>query len=433
MNTQHTRRKFIQQTGLGAAGFFLGVTAARARKISANEKINIGMIGVAHQAHYDLTNVASENIVALCDVDDSFLAGAAKKYPGAKTYADFRRLLDQKDIDAVVIATPDHTHAVATVAALKSGRHVYCEKPLTHTISECRIVMETTRKMKLVTQIGTQIHAGTNYRRVVELVQSGTIGSISEVHVWVNATYGGKERPADTPPVPPQLHYDLWLGPAAERPYSPEYLPISWRHWWAFGGGALADFGCHYMDLPHWALGLRAPLSAEVVEGPPVHPESTPPWLIVRYEYPARESKPPVRLTWYHGGKHPQPPVLSAELGEKWKGGGVLFMGNKGMLLSDYNNHVLLPEKDFAEFVPLKPFIPDSIGHHAEWIHACKTGGPTTCNFAYSGALTEAVLLGNVAFRAGKKIEWDSKNLRAKNCPEAAQFVQHHYRAGWKL
>jgi predicted dehydrogenase len=433
MNTQHTRRKFIQQTALGAAGFFLGVAAARARKISPNEKLNIGMIGVAHQAHYDLNNVASQNIVALCDVDDSFLASAAKKYPGAKTYADFRRLLDQKDIDAVVIATPDHTHAVATVAALKSGRHVYCEKPLTHTISECRIVMETTRKMKLVTQIGTQIHAGTNYRRVVELVQTGAIGPISEVHVWVNATYGGKERPTDTPPVPPQLHYDLWLGPAAERPYSPEYLPINWRHWWAFGGGALADFGCHFMDLPHWALGLRAPLSAEVVEGPPVHPESTPPWLIVRYEYPARESKPPVRLTWYHGGKHPEPPVLSAELGEKWKGGGVLFIGSKGMLLSDYNNHVLLPEKDFAGFVPPKPFIPDSIGHHAEWIQACKTGGPTTCNFEYSGSLTEAALLGNVAYRVGKKIDWDSKNLRATNCPEAAQFVQHQYRAGWKI
>jgi predicted dehydrogenase len=433
MKNSITRRKFVQQAALGTAGIVLSSCASsQPKRISANEKLNIGIIGVANQGHYDLSNVTSENIVALCDVDDKYLAAAAQKFPNAKTHNDFRRLLDQKDIDAVVIAIPDHTHAVATVAALKSGRQVYCEKPLTHTISECRIVMETTRKMKRVTQIGTQIHAGTNYRRVVELVQSGAVGTIGEVHVWVNATYGGKDRPKDTPPVPAQLHYDLWLGPVPERPYSPEYLPFNWRHWWAFGGGALADFGCHFMDLPHWALGLRAPASAEVVEGPPVHPESTPPWLIVRYEYPARSTQLPVKLTWYHGGKQPQPPILSAELAEKWKGG-VLFVGSKGTLLSDYGNHVLLPEKDFAGFVRPKPFIPDSIGHHAEWIQACKTGGQTTCNFEYSGALTEAALLGNVAYRTGKKIDWDSKNLRARKCPEADQFIRHQYRAGWKI
>ena len=428
-----TRRQFIRQTAFGAAGLVLAPRLARARKLSPNEKLNVGVIGVANQGNYDMSNVASENIVALCDVDDKYLAGAAASFASAKTYNDFRRLLEQKDIDAVVIATPDHTHAVATVAALQSGRHVYCEKPLTHTISECRKVMETTAKMRRVTQIGTQIHAGTNYRRVVELVQSGAIGTVGEVHVWVNATYGGKERPKDTPPVPSQLHYDLWLGPVPSRPYSPEYLPFQWRHWWAFGGGALADFGCHYMDLPHWALGLRAPAGAEAIAGPPVHPESTPPWLIVRYDHPARGDKPPVKLLWYHGGKQPEPPVLSTELAGKWKGGGVLFIGSKGQLLADYGNHVLLPEKDFAGFVPPKPFIPDSIGHHAEWIQACKTGGPTTCNFDYSGALTEAALLGNVAYRSGKKIEWDSKNLQAKNCPEAAQFIQHDYREGWRL
>ena len=433
-NSGLSRRRFFQQSAIAAAGFGLSARLSGApHKISPNNKLNIGIIGVSHQGRYDLDNVATENIVALCDVDDNFLADAAAKFPGAKTYNDYRRLLDQKDIDAVVIATPDHTHAVATVAALKSGRHVYCEKPLTHTISECRIVIETTRKTRRVTQIGTQIHAGTNYRRVVELVASGVIGPIGEVYVWVNATYGGKDRPTDTPPVPPELHYDLWLGPVPERPYSPEYLPINWRNWWAFGGGALADFGCHFMDLPHWALGLRVPISAEVVQGPPVHPESTPPWLIVRYQYPARASQPAVTLTWYHGGKYPQPPILSAELGEKWKGGGVLFIGKKGMLLSDYNNHVLLPEKDFEGFVPPKPSIPDSIGHHAEWIDASKTGGSTTCNFDYSGALTEAALLGNVAYRTGQKIEWDSAHLRPKNCPQAEEFIQHHYREGWKI
>jgi len=433
MNTPLSRRSFLRQSAIAGTGFLLArVSLAGSQTVSPQGKLNIGIIGVAHQGNYDMSNVAGENIVALCDVDDSYLAAAAKRFPGAKTYNDFRRLLDQKDIEAVVVATPDHTHAVATVAALRSGRHAYCEKPLTHTISECRVVMETARKARRATQIGTQIHAGNNYRRVVELVQSGAIGTIQQVHVWVNATYGGKDRPKETPPVPPQLHYDLWLGPVPARPYSPEYVPRVWRNWWAFGGGALADFGCHYMDLPHWALGLRVPLSAEVLDGPPVHPESVPPWMIVRYKYPKREAKPPVALTWYHGGKQPPAEILPPDLAPKWRSG-VLFVGAKGNLLSDYGRHMLLPEKDFAGFVPPPHSIPDSIGHHAEWIRACKTGQPTTCSFDYSGPLTEAVLLGNVAYRTGKKIEWDSKHLRATGCPEANAFIRHTYRRGWKI
>ena len=433
MTTRVDRRQFLKQTALSGAGLWLtNVVSAQAGEISPNEKLNIGMIGVAHQANYDLSNVTSENIVALCDVDETYLSAAAQKFPSARTYNDFRRLLDQKGIDAVVVATPDHTHAVATVAALKSGRHVYCEKPLTRTISECRMVQETARKMRRVTQIGTQIHAGTNYRRVVELVQSGAIGPVKDVHVWVNVTYGGKERPTGTLPIPGTLHYDLWLGPVPSRPYSPEYLPMAWRNWWAFGGGALGDFGCHYMDLPHWALNLRAPLSAEVVEGPPVHQESVPPWLIVRYQHPARADLPALTLTWYHGGRQPPPAILTPDLADKWKSG-VLFIGSKGMVLADYSRHMLLPEKDFAGFVAPAPTIPDSIGHHAEWIRACKTGGPTTCGFDYSGPLTEAVLLGNVAFRAGAKIDWDSPHLRARGCRQAEEYIQHHYRSGWKL
>ena len=431
MNAKLSRRRFLQQTGLTGAGLVLAnFSLAAATKRSLNEKLNIGIIGVAHQGNYDLSNVTSENIVALCDVDDTYLADTVKRFPGAKTYNDFRRLLDQKDIEAVVIATPDHTHAVATVAALKSGRHVYCEKPLTRTLSECRAVMDAARKAKVATQIGTQIHAGSNYRRAVEIVQAGVIGAVSEVHVWVDATYGGKDRPQDTPPVPSSLHYELWLGPVPVRPYSPEYLPGRWRNWWAFGGGALADFGCHYMDLPHWALGLRAPLGARVVSGPPVHPESVPPWFIIRYDYPARGPQPPVALTWYHGGKQPGPEILSPELAAKYRSG-VLFVGPKGGLLCDYGRHELLG--DFAGFTPSEPSIPDSIGHHAEWIRACKTGAPTTCNFDYSGALTEAVLLGNLAYRAGSTIDWDSKNLRAKNNSNAAQLIQHQYRPGWSL
>ena len=430
MNRSLNRRQFIKQTTVAAAGAWLASRPIQARKISPNERLNIAMIGVANRAGDDLKEVSSENIVALCDIDDNYLAAAKQKYPQAKTYNDFRRLLHQKGIDAVVVGTPDHTHAVAAVAALQSGRHVYCEKPLARTVSETRIITETAREHKRVTQIGTQIHAGSNYRRVVELVQSGAVGPVREVHVWVAATYGGLEAPKETAPVPPNLHYDLWLGPIEYRSYSPEYLPFKWRNWWAFGGGALADFGCHYMDLPHWALGLSYPLTVEPVDGPPVHPESTPPWLIVRYEYPARGEKPAVRLTWYHGGK--QPALLSPEQAAKWKSG-VLFIGAKGMLLADYGRHVLLPERDFEGFKPPTPFLKDSIGHHKEWIEACKTGGPTSCRFDYSGPLTEAALLGNVAYRAGRKLEWDWEHLKATDCPEADRYIHHHYRKGWKI
>ncbi|HMC26869.1 MAG TPA: Gfo/Idh/MocA family oxidoreductase [Verrucomicrobiae bacterium] len=431
MTTKLSRRRFLVSSSVATSAFWIARTSPGfgQEKGSANEKLNIAMVGTANQAGWDLSQVASQNIVALCDVDDKFLDAAAQKYPSAKKYNDFRRLLDQKAIDAVVIGTPDHTHAVATVAALKSGRHVYCEKPLTHTLSECRIVRETARKQKRVTQMGTQIHAGNNYRRVDELIQSGAIGSVREVHTWVGASYGGKQRPTETPPVPSNLHYDLWLGPVEERPYSPEYLPFQWRNWWAFGGGALADFGCHHMDLPHWALDLRAPLTVEA-EGPALDAECPPVWLIVRYEYPARGEKPPVKLTWYHGGKRP-PQFAEGKL-PKW-GDGNLFIGEKGMLLASYDKNVLLPEQDFADFKRPEPFIKNSIGHHKEWIEACKNGGATTCNFDYSGALTEAVLLGNVAFRTGKKLEWDPIRLKAKNCPQADQFIQHHYRKGWKI
>lgn len=427
-----SRRDFLRQTAATTIGTALCGYWGEARAISPNQKLNIGAVGVAGRAGEDLNQVSSQNIVAICDVDDNNLSGAAKRYPQAKTYNDFRRLMDQKDIEAVVVGTPDHTHAVASVAALQSGRHLYCEKPLTRTVSEARIVTELARKKHLVTQIGTQIHAGSNYRRVVELIQSNVIGPVREVHVWVSAVYGGHDLPRDRPPVPAQLHYDLWLGPVEYISYSPEWVPFKWRNWWAFGGGALADFGCHYMDLPHWALDLSHVLSVEVVDGPPVHPDSTPPWLIVRYQHPARNSQPPVTLTWYHGGKKPSSETLPSDLADKWESG-VLFIGTKGQVLADYGRRMLLPEKEFAEFVPPKPFIQDSVGHHNEWIKTIQTGGKTTCSFDYSGPLTETALLGNVAYRVGKRLAWDPKKLRATNCPEAEQYLQHHYRRGWSL
>ncbi len=433
MKNNTNRREFIKRTSLTASGLFFAGRIAMG-KDSPNEKINVGFVGVANRAGADLSEVAklkeSVNVAALCDVDEVYLAKVSQEHPSAVTYNDYRKMMEQKDLDAIVVATPDHTHAVITMAALKSGRHVYCEKPLTHTISEARIITETARKLNRVTQLGTQIHAGSNYRRVVELIQSNAIGPVKEVHVWVAATYGGMDKPTDIPPVPSTLHYDEWLGPVEYRPYSPEYIPFKWRNWWAFGGGALADFGCHYMDLPHWALDLKYPQIVAPVDGPVLHPESTPPWLIVRYEYPARDAKPPVKLTWYHGGKFPA--LLSAEQHEQWKSG-VLFIGEKGQLLADYTRHVLLPEKNFADFKAPAPTIPDSIGHHKEWVEACKTGAQTTCGFDYGGPLTEAALLGNVAYRVGKRLQWDSWRLRATNAKEADYYIQHHYRTGWSL
>jgi predicted dehydrogenase len=429
MHRDLNRREFLRSSvAVGAASLSAGLLRSAH---SANERLHVGVIGVAGQGAYDLREVdkAGAAIVALCDVDENRAKEARQQYPGAKFHTDFRRLLDQKGLDAVVIATPDHTHAPATLRALRAGLHVYCEKPLTHTVAEARLVAETAGRQKRVTQMGTQIHAGSNYRRVVELVQSGAIGPVREVHVWCDKAWTGGNRPKETPPVPRGLHYDLWLGPAPFRPYHPTYIPFFWRGWWDFGGGTLADMACHYLDLPFWALGLRHPESV-AAEGSPVHPESAPEWLIVHYEFAARGSLPPVKLTWYHGNRRPQ---LFADAKLPSWGNGVLFVGEKGMLLADYGHYKLLPEDKFDGFTPPTPSIPDSIGHHREWVEACKTGGPTTCNFAYGGALTETVLLGNVAYRSGRSFHWDADNLRAVHEPKADRFLHKEYRNPWTL
>jgi predicted dehydrogenase len=422
------RREFLRTTAISAAS--LGAETLHSAE-SANERLHVGVIGVAGQGAYDLREVAKAGaaIVALCDADENRAKEARRQFPVAKFYTDFRRLLDQKGLDAVVIATPDHTHAPATLRALRAGLHVYCEKPLTHTVAEARLVAETAGRHKRVTQMGTQIHAGSNYRRVVELVQSGAIGPVREVHAWCDKAWVGGNRPREMPPVPHGLHYDLWLGPAPYRPYHPTYIPFFWRGWWDFGGGTLADMACHYVDLPFWALGLRHPLSV-AAEGSPVHPESAPEWLIVHYEFAAHGSFPPVKLTWYQGNRRPH--FFEDGKLPSW-GNGVLFVGEKGMLLADYGHYKLLPEEKFASFTPPTPSIPDSIGHHREWVEACKTGGPTTCNFAYGGALTETVLLGNVAYRSGRSFQWDADNVRAVNEPQADRFLHKEYRKPWTL
>lgn len=433
MSRGMNRRDFLRGAGSAGAvitfGGLQGCARQAPRRISPNEKLNIAMVGTAHRAAENIRQVMHENIVALCDVDDNYLAVAAKQFPSAKTYNDFRKMLEQPDIDAVLVATPDHIHAPASLAAMEMGKHVYCEKPLTHSIHEAREMAKAAKRAGVATQMGTQIHAGDNYRRVVEIIQSGAIGPVTDVHVWVGKTWSGGERPKETPPVPANLHWDLWLGPAPERPYHPIYVPQNWRRWWDFGGGTLGDMGCHYMDLPYWALGLERPVSAEA-KGPAVSDETAPPKLAVTWEFPERGNQPPVTMTWYDDGLQP------AEIKENnlpaWESG-VLFIGSKGMMLAGYNEYKLFPEKEFEGYEPPAPTIPRSIGHHNEWIQACKTGEPTTCHFAYSGMLTETVLLGNVAFRCGQKLDWDGRRLRARNCAAADELIRREYRKGWAV
>lgn len=428
MNSKLSRRLFLRNSSIAAATFWIGSSAFGKGK-SPNEKLNIGIIGTANRAGSNITGVKHENIVALCDIDDTFLTEASIHFPEAKKYNDFRKLLEQRDIDAVVISTADHTHAVATAAALQSGRHVYCEKPLTHTVEEARVISHLAkRNNKLATQMGTQIHAGDNYRRVVELIQTGAIGPVTECHVWCHKGRTA-QLPVDQPPIPAHLHWDLWIGPEKPRPYHPSLHPKDWRAFWQFGGGALGDMGCHFIDLAFWALSLREPRTIEA-EGPAPHPEITPEWLIVHWEFPQRGKLPPVKLHWYDSGKRP---VLLTEMGVKGWSDGVMFVGDKGVLISDYGKHRLYPEDRFKGFVRPEPFIAKSIGHYEEWIQGCKTGSPTTCNFDYGAALTETVLLGNVAFRVGGKLEWDASRLRVKNNRDAERFIKKQYRAGWTI
>jgi predicted dehydrogenase len=440
-----SRRQLLQGASLAAGAYLLGAPAFL-RGQNLNSKLNIAVVGCGGRGGANLSSVKSENIVGLCDVAASQVDRAGQQFGQARKFTDFRRLYDHaKEFDAVVVSTAEHTHAFATLPALQLGKHVYCEKPLTHSIWEARVIREAAKKAKVATQMGTQIHAGDNYRRVVELVQTGAIGPVREAHVWVSRAWGWQtpeqakahgdivsvmERPAGSSPVPPDLDWDLWLGPAPERPFHEVYYPgPKWYRWWDFGSGTMSDLGSHWNDLAFWALKLQAPRTIEA-SGPPPHPELAPASMQATYEYDARGDMPAVKVSWYQGTNKPQ---IWKDKGIPQWDSAVLFIGDKGMLLADYGKHVLLPEDRFADFKRPEPFIPKSVGHHQEWLNACKTGEPTTCNFEYAGWLTEANHLGNVAYRTGKKIEWDSVNLKANGCPEADPIIRREYRAGWKL
>ncbi len=441
---QVSRRLFLQSSAAAAVFGFPAILRAE----NKGEKLRLAVIGCGGRGGANLKEFAGENIVALCDVNDKNLQAASFKHPGAVQFRDFRKLYDElkdSEFDGVVVSTTEHTHAFATLPALRRKKHVYCEKPLTRDVREARLVTQVAKEAGVVTQMGTQMHATANFHRVVELIQAGAIGPVREAHVWVSRAWGWQspedaakykdivsvtERPAQADPVPPELDWDLWLGPAPARPYSNVYFPgPKWYRWWDFGNGTMSDLGSHWNDMPFWALGLEAPLAISA-SGPAPHAEIAPASMTATYEYGARGAQPPVKLTWHQGVLKPK--QWEEKTIPQWSNG-VLFVGDKGMLISDYGKHLLLPEKDFAEYQRPAKTISDEFTQHAEWALACKTGGKTGSHFGYAGPLSEANHLGNVAFRAGKRLEWDSRNMRIPNAPEAERYLGREYRKGWVL
>lgn len=446
----HSRRRFLCTSAAAAA---TAIRPASLRADGANDRMRIAVIGTGGRGYGNLHSVAGGNeITVLCDVYEPNLRKAAEEHPRARTFADLRRVFDHADeFDAVVVSTCEHTHAYATLPALRLGKHVYCEKPLSYNVEEARAVRLAAREAKVATQMGIQIHADDNYRRVVELVRGGAIGPVAEVHVWVGRAWGRQsspqeaeangdivtamERPQGSEPVPPGLDWDLWIGPAPMRPFHSVYFPgPKWYRWWDFGNGTMSDLGSHWNDLPFWALDLDAPTTIEAF-GPPPHPEIAPASMRAVYAYPERTlpsgaTRQALTLTWYQGVE--RPPQVREGLVPDW-GSGCLFVGTKGMLLSDYGRHVLLPEDAFEGFVPPEPSIPSSPGQHAEWLAACRGEGEATCGFEYSGLLTEANHLGNVAYRVGKKLRWDSDRMTCPGTPEADPFLTRSPREGWSL
>jgi predicted dehydrogenase len=430
--TKHiSRRNLLRGAAASGAAWTVLSSGILSRGASPNEKLNIAVIGIAGRGGANLGGVSGENIVALCDVDDKKAGNTYDKYSKAKKYYDYRQMYDEmeKQIDAVVVSTPDHTHAHPSVAALRMGKHLYCEKPLAHAVSECRLMTDLAREKKLATQLGAQRHTLTNMHRVVELVQSGAIGEVREVHAWIGGDRGMPSVPTDFPPVPSHLKWDLWLGPAKDRKYSPAYCPYNWRFWWDFGTGETGNWGCHILDIPYWALGLKYCTKVSA-SGPPVDDQRTSKSMAVRYEFPARGDKPPVALHWYHTKT---PPPIVAQKGLSSKGANTVFVGSEGILICGFGSRKLYPEDKFKDFQPPEPFIPDSPGFHKEWITACKGGEPATCNFDYSGPMAETVLLGNTAYRVGQGFDWDAEKMTAPNCDAIEPHIRPEYRDGWPL
>ena len=419
--------------------------------VSPNERLNIAAIGAGGMGRANIDACSTENIVALCDVDDAHAANTYQTHPKASRYRDFRVMFDKeyKNIDAVIVATPDHTHAVAAMAAMRAGKHLYCQKPLAHSIHEVRTLTETARQSGVQTQMGNQGHSSEQIRRLREWVQAGAIGHVREVHAWSDRPVGGDpwsdfpimKRPEETPPVPDTLAWDLWLGPAKERPYHPIYCPMTWRGFWDFGTGALGDMGCHILDPVFWALDLGRPANVQATTThclPEVSAETFPRASIVRYEFPARGAMPPVKLTWYDGRLKPPIPG-DFEPGRKLDSNGAILIGDKGTAI--HGSHgagglKFLPAEKMRDYKGPAKTIPrvENGAHEQDWVRACKDGNPASSSFEYGGPLTEMVLLGVLAMRVkDRKLEWDAENMRISNDAGANALVNPPYRAGWSL
>jgi predicted dehydrogenase len=446
-----SRREFLGAAGAAAAFTMVPRhVLGGAGHVAPSEKLNVAGVGVGGMGKSNLEMLAGENIVALCDVDDEYAAKTYEQYPKAKKYRDYRKMLEkQKHIDAVVIATPDHTHAVIAMAAIKMGKHVYCQKPITRTVYEARKLTEAAREHKVVTQMGNQGHSGEGIRLIKEWIADGAIGAVREVHTWTNRPAGwwpqGVGRPEEVQEVPETLDWDLWLGPAPYRPYNKIYLPFSWRGRWDFGTGALGDMGCHIIDPAFWALELGYPSSVEACStnaicSDEVKAESAPLASRVIYQFPSRGSMPAAKLIWWDGGFMPPRPE-ELEEGRQMGGdnGGNIFIGDKGKIMSTHNGDSprIIPEAKMKEYKRPKETIPriegGADGHEQDWARACKEGGSPNSNFDYAGPLTETVLLGNIAIRCGEKLYWDGAKMEATNSAAANEYVHSQYREGWSL
>lgn len=433
MSQRFTRRTLLGRTALSGAGLLLAGVGVQIGRASPNEKLGIACIGLGNRGAANVGGVSGENVAALCDVDDQTAGNMYQRFPKARKYYDYRMMLEEMDrqIDAVVVSTPDHTHAHPSVMALRMGKHLYLEKPLAHSLHEARLICDIARERKLATQLGAQRHVMDNMHRVVELIQSGAIGEVKEVHSWIDKERGMPALPKDRPEVRSTLKWDLWLGPARERPYSPEYVPYKWRFWWDFGTGETGNWACHILDIPYWALKLKYPTKVRA-EGPPLHAETTPRSMTCHFQFPARGDLPPVELHWYHTKDEPEA-VKSRGLKLDRGGANNLFIGTEGMLLCGFDNRKLFPEEKYRDFKPPENTVPDSPGFYREWIDACKGGPPATCNFEYSGPMAETALLGNLAYRLGEEMEWDAERLMSPNCPVADLYIKTPYRKGWEL
>ena len=446
MSRRSTRRVFLSQAAAGlAVPTIMGLPSFA--RTTANAKLRFACIGVGGKGDSD-TNDAGANgeIVALCDCDGHTLDRMGSKYPDAKKYFDYRKMLDEMGdkIDAVTVSTPDHTHAPASVMAMRMGKHCFTQKPLAWSVEEARVMRELAAEKKLCTQMGNQGTAEDGFRQGVATIKSDLLGPIKEIHVWTNRPIWpqGIPRPTDTPPVPAHLHWDEFLSAAPERPYNPAYQPFNWRGWLDFGTGALGDMACHTINVAAMALNLFDPETVEVVETSGiVDNETYPVWSIIKFQFAERDGRAPVSLTWYDGGENlPKEKRVTKEMldGMDPAGSGLLLIGEKGSFYSrnDYGaQHTLLPRDKFKGVEQPKQEMPHSPGHFKEWVEAIQTNEPKKAfsNFDYAGKLTETVVLGVVALKASGKIEWDAENMKVKNRPDCDKFIHRDYREGWGI